>query len=156
MGDGMVRGGSAQAVSGPCFLVFCKRKLYNISIGRARSPPSLRPAGGPGQSAALHVKLPPQQTHEMLQHYEAAQLRSCFANYAMCSAFPHFSPSQQSFSPCKSIMIAIMCTMDNRADLGQVGPRDRLWGLSWAMRGVAHSKPASGPRSAVWPILQGP
>ena len=47
-------------------------------------------------------------------------------------------------------------TMNKRADLGQVGPRDSLWGPSWAMHGVAHSKPASGPCSAVWPILQGP
>lgn len=30
--------------------------------------------------------------------------------------------------------------MDDGANLGQVGPRDSLWGPSWTMHGVAHSK----------------
>ena len=39
MGDGMVRGGSAQAVSGPCFLVFCKRKTLQHQHEGALGPP---------------------------------------------------------------------------------------------------------------------
>jgi len=47
-------------------------------------------------------------------------------------------------------------TTNKQADAGHVGPRHSPWGPSWAMHGMAHSKPAIGTRSVMWPILKGP